>query len=171
MARRVFYSFHYKPDNARAAQVRNMGVVEGNKPASDNDWETVTKGGDKAIETWIADQLSGKSCTVVLISANTANRKWINHEIITSWNDKKGVLGIYIHNIKDPDGNQTSKGGSPFDYVTLGRDQKKLSSIVKSYDPPYSDSKDVYAYIYNNLAKWIEDAVAIRERNLTGLLR
>lgn len=43
MARRVFYSFHYEPDNSRAAQVRNMGVVEGNKPASDNDWETITK--------------------------------------------------------------------------------------------------------------------------------
>ena len=28
MARRVFFSFHYKPDNSRAAQVRNMGMVE-----------------------------------------------------------------------------------------------------------------------------------------------
>ncbi len=28
MARRCFYSFHYKPDNARAAQVRNIGVIE-----------------------------------------------------------------------------------------------------------------------------------------------
>ena len=35
MARRTFFSFHYKPDNAGAAQVRNMGVVEGNKPVSD----------------------------------------------------------------------------------------------------------------------------------------
>ena len=32
MARRTFYSFHYKPDNWRAAQVRNMGVIEGNRP-------------------------------------------------------------------------------------------------------------------------------------------
>lgn len=38
MARRVFFSFHYKPDNWRAAQVRNAGVVEGNTPVSDNDW-------------------------------------------------------------------------------------------------------------------------------------
>lgn len=27
MARRTFYSFHYKPDNWCAAQVRNMGVI------------------------------------------------------------------------------------------------------------------------------------------------
>ena len=37
--RQVFYSFHYEHDNARASLVRNIGVVEGNKPASDNDWE------------------------------------------------------------------------------------------------------------------------------------
>jgi hypothetical protein len=54
MTRRVFYSFHYVPDNWRASQVRNMGAVEGNQPAKDNDWETVTKGGDKAIEKWIS---------------------------------------------------------------------------------------------------------------------
>ena len=72
MARRAFYSFHYKPDNWRASQVRNMGVVEGNKPASDNDWEKVTNGGDKAIQKWIDGQLSGKSIAIVLIGAKTA---------------------------------------------------------------------------------------------------
>lgn len=34
MTRRDFYSFHYKPDCYRAAQIRNMSVVAGNKPAS-----------------------------------------------------------------------------------------------------------------------------------------
>ena len=37
MARRSFFSFHYKPDNWRAGQVRNMGMVDGNKPVTDND--------------------------------------------------------------------------------------------------------------------------------------
>ena len=45
MARRTFYSFHHKPDNWRASQVRNMGVIEGNRPVSDNDWEQIKKGG------------------------------------------------------------------------------------------------------------------------------
>lgn len=36
MTRRTFYSFHYMPDNWRGAQVRNMGVVESNEPASDS---------------------------------------------------------------------------------------------------------------------------------------
>jgi hypothetical protein len=43
MARRIFYSFHYKLDVMRVSQVRNIGTLEGNKPATDNDWETVRK--------------------------------------------------------------------------------------------------------------------------------
>ena len=53
-------------------------------PATDNDWETITEGGDATIKNWIAGQMKGRSCTIVLVG--TANRKWINHEIVTSWN-------------------------------------------------------------------------------------
>jgi hypothetical protein len=67
MTRRVFYSFHYKPDVMRVSQVRNIGKLEDNKPASDNDWETVTSGKDPTIKKWIAEQMKGRSCTVVLV--------------------------------------------------------------------------------------------------------
>ena len=168
MARNAFYSFHYKPDCSRAAQVRNMGVIEGNAPASDNDWETITKGGDEKIRKWIADQLSGKSCTIVLIGANTAGRKWINHEIIKSWDDNKGVLGVYIHNLKDFDGKQAVKGANPLARITLGGGPNKgslLSSVAKAYDPPSTDSQAVYKYIKEHLAGWIEEAITIRGKN------
>lgn len=162
MARKVFYSFYFKEDNWRASQVRNMGVIEGNQPVSDNDWEQIKKGGDEAIKKWINEQLNGRSCTIVLIGANTAGRKWIKYEIEKTWNDGKGLLGIYIHKLKDKDGNQTTKGKNPFDDFTMKRDNSKLSSIVKVYDPPYSNSKDVYDYIKNNLASWVEEAINIR---------
>jgi len=93
MARKVFFSFYYDGDGWRASQVRNMGALEGNAPCSDNDWEAVKKGGDRAIEKWIAEQLVGRSCTVVLVGGETANRKWVIHEIQESWNANKGVLG------------------------------------------------------------------------------
>lgn len=162
MARRVFYSFHYQPDCSRAAQVRNMGVLEGNQPASDNDWEKVKKGGDDAIKKWIDGQLYGKSCAVVLIGANTAGRKWIRYEIETAWNEGKGVLGVYVHRLKDLDGNQSSQGTNPFEDFTMKKDGKKLSQIVNAYYPPYTDSKQAYAYIKDNLADWFEEAVRIR---------
>ncbi len=96
MARRCFFSFHYKPDSHRASQVRLIGVIEGNRPATDNDLETVVGGGESAIQKWIDNQMTGKSCTVVLVGSNTANRKWINHEIVKSWDERMGVVGIHI---------------------------------------------------------------------------
>ena len=163
MARRVFYSFHYKPDCTRAANVRNMGVVEGNRSASDNEWEAIKKGGDAAIERWIDGQLSGKSCCVVLIGQNTAGRKWIKYEIKSAWNSGKGLVGIHVHRLKDLDGNQSSRGRNPFEDFTVGENKEKLSSVVKVYNPPYTDSKQAYKYINDNLADWIEEAVEIRD--------
>lgn len=167
MARKTFYSFHYVPDCQRASQVRNMGVVEGNVPVSDNDWEKVTKGGEDAIKKWIADQMSGRSCAIVLAGANTAGRKWIDYEIRKAWNDGKGVVAVYIHNLKNLAGEQSSKGANPLASVTvsIGGSDKKLSELAKAYDPPHSDSKDVYSYINDNLAKWADEAVSIRNNN------
>jgi hypothetical protein len=165
MARKAFYSFHYKPDHWRASQVRNMGMVEGNTPVSDNDWESVTKGGDDTIKKWIAGQLEGRSCTIVLVGENTASRKWVLYEISESWNESKGVVGICIHGLKDSDGHQGSSGINPFGYVTLKKNNKPLSSIVKLYDPPYTSSTDVYDYIKKNISGWVEEAIEIRDSN------
>lgn len=160
MGRKVFYSFHYKPDNWRVSQVRNIGALEDNKPASDNDWETITSKGDTAIQRWIDDQMGGRSCTVVLIGSETASRKWVKYEIKKAWDEKKGVVGIYIHNLKNNEQKQAAKGGNPFETFKVG--DKKLSSIVKSYDPPYSASDSVYSHIKNNMEIWVGEAISIR---------
>lgn len=161
MSRSVFYSFHYQPDNARAAQVRNAGVVDGNQPVSDNGWESITQGGDSAIEKWIDGQMSGKSCAVVLIGSRTAGRKWINYEITKAWNDGRGVLGVYIHNLKNFAGEQSTKGGNPLDFVTVNG--TKLSIWAEAIDPPFTTSTVVYEHIKTNLADWVERAITIRK--------
>src|SRR5271156_2781114 len=110
MPRKVFYSFHYKPDCWRVSKVRNIGAIEDNQPASDNDWETITKGKDPEIEKWIKAQMKGRTCTVVLIGQGTAGRKWINYEIRESWTRGMGLVGIHIHNISDHAGDSATKG-------------------------------------------------------------
>lgn len=164
MARRVFYSFHYKPDSWRTAEVRNIGAIEGNKPTTDNDWEAVKRGGDAAIKRWIAGEMEGRTCTVVLVGTNTANRKWINYEIIKSWNDNMGVVGIRIHGLKDQDGHMSFKGNNPFDYIGIGRKKKKkLSSIVECYNPAGANSRERYKWISKHLACIVEEAINIRQ--------
>lgn len=88
--------------------------------------------------------------------------KWITQEIIKGWVAGKGVVGIHIHKLTDLSGTQTSKGGNPFEKVTMGDKSTKMSSIVKTYDPPYSVSSDVYGHITQNIAGWVEEAITIR---------
>ncbi|SRR5579863_1723790 len=164
MARKVFYSFHYDADGARVSQVRNMGVVEGSPIASDNEWEEIQRGGDKAIQTWIDGQMSGTSCCVVLIGKATANRKWVNYEIDQAWKQKKGVVGIHIYELKDLNGAKSTKGLNPLDFVQISPG-RAVSSVAKTYDPPQVDSKEVYAHIKNHLAEWIDEAIEIRGRS------
>lgn len=165
MKRQCFYSFQYKPDNWRVSTVRNIGTIEGNKPATDNDWETVTKGGDAAIKKWISAQMKGRSCTIVLVGSNTADRKWINHEIVQSWDKGMGVVGIHIHGLKNKDEKVSTKGNNPFSYIGVGDTGKKLSSIVKCYNPTGSNSKERYAWISKHLSDAVEEAIKIREDN------
>ena len=165
MARRIFYSFHYDSDNWRASMVRNIGVIDGNRPATDNDWEDVKKGGDKAIKKWIGDQMHGRSCTVVLVGTNTAGRKWINYEIVKSWDDRMGVVGVHIHGLKDVDGKVSTKGRNPFDAINYGNSGKKLSSIVKCYNPAGSGSQERYNWIKEHLDNVVAKAILIRNEN------
>lgn len=165
MARRAFYSFHYKPDNWRAAQVRNVGTIEGNRPASDNDWESVTKGGDDAIKRWIADQMYGRSCTVVLVGSNTADRKWINYEIVKSWDEGMGVVGIHVHGLKDSNQQTSPMGANPFDYIGYAKTGRKLSSVARCYNPAGSTSQERYDWISRHLENAVEEAIRIRKES------
>ena len=162
MARKVFYSFHYKPDSWRASMVRNIGAIEGNEPATDNDWEAVKRGGDQAISNWIAQQMERRTCTVVLVGTNTANRKWINYEIIKSWNDGMGVVGIQIHGLKNQYGQTSSQGDDPFSCIAFG--SGKLSSVVRCYNPSGRTSREKYDWISEHISNAIEEAISIRKR-------
>jgi hypothetical protein len=164
--RQIFYSFHYDNDVFRVQQIRNIGALEENTPVSPNEWEKVKKGGDTAIEKWIDDNMKNRSCVVVLVGEETAKRPWVKYEIQKAWNDGKGLLGIFIHNLKDPRYSQIppyygkcNKGNNPFFEFTMERDQSRLSSIVKCYDPSPTDA---YNAIKNNIESWIEEAIKIR---------
>lgn len=153
MARKTFFSFRYKKDNWRASIVRNSWITQERQAAGFFDsaeWEEVRKKTDKAIADWIDGQLKGTSVTVVLIGEDTAGKKWIKHEIKSSHEKINGILGIYIHGLKDKDGNTSKKGKNPFD------DFNFLNSEGKSITYP------VYDWVnddgYKNMGDWIEKA-------------
>jgi hypothetical protein len=189
MARRVFFSFHYERDVWRATVVRNSWVTKGNYIEAgfidSAEFEKIKKQGDQAIKKWIDEQLEGTSVTVVLIGAETYLRKWVRYEIIKSFDKRNGLLGVYIHNIKDGKGKIDLKGPNPFEYVGIFIDKNGdgfycerngykwvkfslypdcLLSFNKTYwtGTVYRFQAKLYDWVYGNgyknLADWIEEA-------------
>ena len=152
MARHTFFSFRYKNDNWRAANIRSSWVTKEREASGFFDsakGEEVKKKNDSDIEKWIDEQLRGTSVTVVLIGSDTAGKKWINYEIKASHEKGNGMLGIYIHKKKDSKGNTSDKGKNPFDSWTFQKGDKVVTYPV--YDWVNDDG-------YNNMGKWIKDA-------------
>jgi len=157
MVRRVFFSFHYERDIWRVSQVRNSWVT---KPDIEEagyidaaSWENIRKQGDDAIKRWIANQLDGTSVTVVLIGKETSTREWVRYEIRKSYEKKNGLLGVYIHNLKDNEGKTDEQGNNYFGEI--GKDDKGnpvyFGQIFPTYD--YVNNKG-----YDNIGDWIEQA-------------
>jgi hypothetical protein len=104
MARRVFFSFHYDNDIWRANQVRNSNVVAGSDVAGffdHSEYEEAKRAGAEGIRRMILRHLNNTTVTVVLIGTETANRPWVKYEIEQSINRKSGLLGVYIHHLKN----------------------------------------------------------------------
>lgn len=156
--RQVFFSFEYRKDVWRAAQVRNMGKVSDDSTFSDNDWEEVKYKSDSAIEKWIDEQMKERSCLVVLIGKSTSTRKWVKYEIEKAYELNKGIVGIYIHKLKDKDGNQTDQGSNPF-YSVFTNSGERLSNYVTCFNSSYQSSQYVYEDIENHIESLIENAI------------
>lgn len=158
MAKRVFYSFHFDNDVMRVQQIRNIGSIEDNKPVSANEWETVRRVSDAAIERWIEENMKYRDCVVVLVGKDTTDRKWVKHEIKKAWNDKRGLVGIYIHNLRCPRTGVCTQCKNPFDQFNVNG--TPLSSIVRYYN---QNSWDAYGDIKSNLETWVDEAIRIRK--------
>ncbi len=158
MARRVYFAFDYEDvKDFRANVVRMSWVTQPDREAAGfwdaADWEKVKKQEDEAIERWINKQLEGTSVTVVLIGAETSGRKWVKYEIRESYKMGKGLLGVYIHNIKDKDGRTGKKGDDHFGELDKDKDGNSVYfwQLYPTYDWIDDDG-------YNNLGDWIEEA-------------
>lgn len=156
MARRVFFSFHYQNDVWRVNQIRNCHIVDGTAAAGFQDaslWEETKKKGDEAIKTLINKDLDETTVTAVLIGSETANRQYVQYEIDRSIIRGNGLLGIYIHKLKNRYGQPSPQGTNPFDKFYWEKDGRKtyLSSSYLTYDWIADNG-------YENLGRWVEAA-------------
>jgi MTH538 TIR-like domain (DUF1863) len=142
VAHRTFFSFHYERDVQRASVVRKSAQFKSSitpEWIEASIWESAKTIGPSAVQKLIDDALVGTSVTAVLIGAQTASRRWVKYEIDKSIERGNGLIGIYIHNIKDFAGNTDYRGTNP------------LPAGYPTYDWINDDG-------YNNLGTWVDDA-------------
>lgn len=157
MAKTVFYSFHYDNDAWRVQQIINMGALEGQPLLNAQDWEKVKQQGDAAIKKWINNQMAYKKAVVVLIGSGTANRPWVQYEIVKAWNAKKPLVGIRINGLADSSGKTDRAGADPFAKATF-QGGGSLADYIPVYTPTGSTTKEVHASIATNISSWVDGA-------------
>ncbi|MEE9442088.1 MAG: TIR domain-containing protein [candidate division Zixibacteria bacterium] len=147
MARRVFFSFHYR-HVWRVNQIRSMPNITGTASAGFQDaslWEGAKKKGVKEIKRMIDKGLENTSVTVVFVTHGTVDRKYINYEINQSLARGNGLVAVQIHHLKDENKQTSSPGAIPYQIKANG----------------------FKAYKYTNkeaLARWINEAAKIAGR-------
>jgi hypothetical protein len=146
MARKVFFSFHYKRDLTRANIVRNTWLAKGDRePAGFFDarlWEEANKKGQSAIEKMIDDALKDTTVTAVLVGKETAGPDYVKYEIDQSIARGNGLLAVRVHEIVDFAGLTDDAGPNP------------VPSMYEVYDWIGDDgSKD--------FGSWVEEAAKV----------
>ncbi|WP_104040636.1 TIR domain-containing protein [Vibrio hyugaensis] len=144
MARRVFFSFHYKYV-WKVNQIRSIPNITGTAAAGFQDaslWEEAKLKGDKEIKKLIDYGLKNTSVTVVFVTYGTSSRKYINYEIEQSLAKGNGLVAVQIHHLKDSNGQTGSPGAIPAQIEANG---------FKAYK--YTNKED--------LARWIEEAATL----------
>ncbi len=115
MARKVLFSFSYEDvKNFKSNVVRQSWVTQNGEGAfvDGSIWETAKANSVTYLKNMIDDGMKNTSVTVVLIGEDTANRRWVNYEIVRSFERGNGLLGIHINRIAGRTG-RTASGDNP----------------------------------------------------------
>ena len=80
------------------------------------------------------------------------------HEIEKACELNKGIVGIYVHKIRNIVGDRTGKGKNPFEEVLTDKGEK-LSDYVVCYDSPRLSSEGVCEDIAEKLGELVGRAV------------
>ncbi len=131
MARFVFFSFAYEDvKNFKVNIIRNNWLLKNSEDSfvDGSIWEKSKEKKTSELKSLIEYGLLKTSVTVVLIGQNTSGRRWVNYEIIKSFEKGNGILAVYINRVKGKTG-LTRRGKNPLDRLgfLISEDGKRIN--------------------------------------------
>jgi hypothetical protein len=156
---KAFFSYDIDRDGWRAQQVRDAWLAQAGGGATGfwdaSVWEAARKRGSEAVKRLIDEALADTSVTMLLIGTDTASQDYVEYAIIQSCakTPRHGVVGIYIHDLKDKDGSIDAKGLNPLDAIYVSHDgfPSYLSFVYPTYDWVQDEGR-------KHLPAWVEEA-------------
>ena len=142
MGRNCCIIFDYDNDLARAKQINDLGLVRGSAPAGFDDasrWQEARNAGEAAVRGLIDGALLSTSVTIVLIGENTAALDYVEYAIEQSIGRKNGIVGFFVHDMPDENGNTSAKGGVPYEVQAAEKLDAHHLSLIHISEPtrPY----------------------------------
>lgn len=122
MPRYTFFSFAYDDvKNFKVNVVRNSWLLHNSKETfiDSSIWEKKKAINSTAVRNLINDGLHRTSVTAVLIGENTANRRWVNYEIVKSFDKGNGIFGVHLNRIKGKHQIISAKGKNPLERLSF----------------------------------------------------
>lgn len=133
MARRTFFSFHYKPDVSRAWVVRNSWVTklaQGEREDAGffdiSVFEAKERESPEVLKRFLREGLAGTTVTCVLVGNQTTFRRWIRYEILRSFIRGNGLFAVRIHAIPNLNKTTAESGPNPFGDIAFKVEEDKL---------------------------------------------
>jgi len=135
MARHTFFSFHYYNDVMRAQIVKNAWVTQDRVDSGFFDKSAFEKTKNESpdnLRRFLSTKLDGISVTCVCAGSETYLRPWVRYEILRSMQLGKGLLGVYLDQVKCAKSVRLGgtgfdyRGQNPFDYLALTRKDGKV---------------------------------------------
>ncbi|MBE0623489.1 MAG: TIR domain-containing protein [Burkholderiales bacterium] len=135
MAKRVFFSFHYRDViDFRANVVRNHWMTKPDREICGyydvSIWESAQKQGDVALKRLINSGLEQTSNTCLLIGSETYLRPWVRYELLKSFKRGNHIFGVHINSIKSKEGTTKTKGQNPLEYVGVTFSESGLTATI-----------------------------------------
>ena len=158
MAKRVFFSFHYKDViEFRANVVRKHWVVKADREEAGyfdaSIWEEAQKTNDLGLTRLINGALGNTSATCVLVGSQTYARPWVRYEIIKSLCRGNRLFAVHINQINGKDQQTKSNGPNPFDYLALKySDDGKKVEVFEAKDGKWAVYSKLSGYTLKNTA-------------------
>jgi hypothetical protein len=156
MGLNAFFSYDRRQDIQRARRVKNCWEIMGGRTSgfpTPEIWKKLDQKGEPAFLRWVENQVLSADVCVVLIGPETNADPVVRHAIRFGHRLQKGLLGIYIHQIRGAFGENPAKGRNPFETLFIVKDLHRLA--LSDIYPAYDWLNDAGHF---HLQQWIEKA-------------